>query len=149
MRKYTVSAVLGLNPGTVLGLTHQQAGPRAHALKAIKVDHKANTGVYEVISRVEFKVGEEIYTDADLNKALASSLEPEGSGKAKAAGAGKSAAAEKELAELKAKAKAWDELQPELESLQMRAALWDRLPEAVRTEAIAKAEAELIGAKGK
>lgn len=160
MQKYTVIAVLGLNPGTVVGLSHKQAAPRAHLLKPIELDEKAQMGKYEVLARVEFKVGETIYTAATLNKALATALEPEATTKEKAADKKRSEAEAKDIAALREKAKQWDEiaptladlqtnakawtdLQPELDGLQTKAALWDRLPEAVRAKAVQDAEAEL------
>lgn len=72
MRTYTVIAVLGFNPGTVLGLSKEQAHRRRHLLKPL------GEGLYEVTGRVEFKVGEEIATDVELNKALATALQPPG-----------------------------------------------------------------------
>lgn len=163
MRKYTTIAILSLQAGITVGLSHAQAAPRAHALKPIELNDKTKMGVYQVTAPIQFKVGETIYTDADLNKSLVSALEPEETTRQKAADRKRSDAEGKELAALRAKAKQWDDiepelpvliekakaldsLQPQLEDLQTRAALWDSLPEAVRADAIGKAEAELKAA---
>ena len=68
MKKYTVLKVLGFAPGTVLGLTLAQAEVRSHALKTITAAVEGKPGVYEVVTRVEFKAGETVLTDADVNK---------------------------------------------------------------------------------
>lgn len=154
MKKYTVLKVLGFAPGTVLGLTLAQAEVRSHALKTITPAKDDKPGVYEALAPVQFKVGETVYTDAEVNKALADSLELEGSTKAKAQEKAKAAAQAKDLEALKEKAKSWDDVQPELERLRAataqfdtkqldqeiadarrKAALYDALPEAVRAQA--------------
>jgi hypothetical protein len=144
MRKYTVLAVLGIAPGTILGLSHDQAAPRAHALKAIDLDSKSKMGTYEVLSRVEFKAGETIYTAAELNKATASALEPVETTRDKAAEKKRAEAEAKDvallrdkaarwdqvestLADLTTKGKAWDDLQPDLEALRGKAKVLDDL----------------------
>lgn len=78
MRSYTVITALGFGPGTILGLTVAQAEPRSHALKAM------GDGRYEVTSRVEFKAGEVVATDAELSKAMATALTPAAKPDAKA-----------------------------------------------------------------
>ncbi len=154
MKKYTVLKVLGFAPGTTLGLSLAQAAVRSHALKTITPAKDEKPGVYETLAPVQFKVGETVYTDAEVNKALADSLELEGATKAKAQDKAKAAAQAKELDALKEKAKAWDDVQPELERLRAataqfdtkeldqviaearrKAALYDALPEAVRAQA--------------
>ena len=137
MKKFTVLAVLGIAPGTVLGLTKAQAAPRMHALKQVGKD------AYEVKSRIEFKVGEVIATDAELNKALASQLETEETTRSKAKSKDKDEHDAKALAELKDKGKRWDEIQGELEGLRTATALFNGLPDAVRADAVARAEAAL------
>ena len=119
MRKYTVTAVLGFPAGVVLGLSDDQAARRKHALKPLA------KGVYETLAPVQFKVGETIATDAEVNKVLAASLEPEETTKAKVRDKAREEAAAKDLAETKAKAKQWDDLQPELEQLRAKAAMFD------------------------
>lgn len=76
MRKYTVIAVLTIQAGAVLGLTQAQAATRSHALKPLQVDKKTGAGTYEVLQPMQFKVGEQIATDMELNKQLATMLEP-------------------------------------------------------------------------
>lgn len=145
MKKYTVLKVLGFAPGTILGLSLAQATVRSHALKTITPAKDDKHGVYEALAPVQFKAGETVLTDAEVNKALADSLELEGSTKAKAQDKAKAAAQAKDLAALNEKAKAWDDVQPELErlraadaevaELRRKAALYDALPEAVRAQA--------------
>lgn len=130
MRKYTVLATLAISPGMVLGLTAEQAGLRTHALKPLQVDKKAGMGAYEVTSRIEFKRGEEIYAEGELSKHLAAALESAETSQEKVAAQERAAAAAQDLADLQAKAKQFDELQPELEVLRAKAAQFDALPPA-------------------
>ncbi len=51
-------------PAGVLGLTEAQAATRAHALRAL------GHGQYEVLSPVQFKVGEHIQLDGTAAKGL-------------------------------------------------------------------------------
>lgn len=166
MKKYTVLKVLGFAAGTTLGLSHAQAAVRSHALKTITPAKDDKPGVYEAVAPVQFKVGETVFTDAEVNKALADSLELEGSTKAKAQDKAKAAAQAKDLEALKEKAKAWDDVQPELERLRAataqfdtktldqdiaearrKAALYDALPESVRAQAEQSAGAGASKAK--
>ncbi|KQT10969.1 hypothetical protein [Ramlibacter sp. Leaf400] len=125
MKKFTVLAVLGLPPGTIVGLTHAQAEPRAQSLKALEVDDKAKMGRYEVTAPIQFKVGETIWSDAELNKAMATSLEPEDATRQKARDVAKAQAQSKDLGELRAKAKQLEELLPELERLRAASAQFE------------------------
>lgn len=70
MRKFTVTGVLSLPAGSVLGLSERQAEARRHALKT------RAAGVYEATSPVQFKAGEAIAFAGELPKALASLVEP-------------------------------------------------------------------------
>lgn len=163
MRKFITTAVVTLQAGVTIGLSHAQAATRAHALKPIELDEKHKMGSYHVLAPIQFKVGETIYTDAELNKALVTVLEPEEAHHQKAAAKKRAEAEAKDIALLREKAKQWDAiesdlpllqekaraldaLQGDLEALQTKAALWDALPEAVRAEAVAKAEADLQAA---
>lgn len=137
MRKYTVLAVFGVNPGTVLGLNAEQAARRRHALKPLEVDKKTGSGTFEVLSRVEFKIGEQIATDMELTKHLASQLEPVEDTAAKAREKARAAAAAKDLAEMKEKAARWDEFQERIEDAQRKCAAFDSLPDDVRAAALA------------
>jgi hypothetical protein len=141
MRKYTVTAVLAFPAGVVLGLNDDQAGRRKHALKPL------GKGVYETTAPVQFKVGETISTDAEVNKVLATFIEPEEATRSKAREKAKAEAAAKDLAELTAKAKAWDELQPELEQLRAKAAMFDSCPQDIRDSAIFQAAESAKAAK--
>jgi hypothetical protein len=132
MRKFTVIAALTLSAGTIVGLTAAQAKVRAHALKPVQVDKKSGMGEYQVLEPVQFKRGEQIFTDADLPKQLATYLEPEEATRARERDAKRDQADAQALAEIKAKAKAYDDLQPELEALRAKAAAYDALPEDVR-----------------
>jgi pyruvate/2-oxoglutarate dehydrogenase complex dihydrolipoamide acyltransferase (E2) component len=69
MKKYSISKGVTLNPGTVLGLTDKQAASRAHALREVK------KGVFEVLSPVQFKIGEVIGYEGDLPRVIATALE--------------------------------------------------------------------------
>lgn len=68
MEKYRVTSPVTFAAGTRLGLTEAQARPRRHALVEIK------RGVYETVSSVQFKAGEEIGFDGDVPKGLLDSL---------------------------------------------------------------------------
>lgn len=140
MRKYTVIAVLTIQAGAVLGLTPKQAELRKHALKPVGKD------AYEVLSPIQFKVGEEIATDAELNKALATSLESADTTKEKARASARDKAAAKDLAELQAKADQWDAIQPALAALQATAAAFALLPEQDRVALRAQADAAAAAA---
>lgn len=137
MRKYIVSAVLTMPAGAALGLTHKQAASRKHALKPIKVDNKAQFGTYEVLAPIQFKVGEEIQTDAELNKQLATFLESEESVKARALVKDKEAAEASNLSALMEKAAKWDEFEAQVEEAQAKCLAFDSLPEDVRKAALA------------
>lgn len=106
MKKYAVVAALTLAAGTVVGLTSAQADLRAHNLKPVEPhDKKADLGKYEAVAPIQFKVGETIYTDAELNKGLAQLLEPAEVHQVKAKAQAQAAAESKDLAAVKAKAK--------------------------------------------
>lgn len=159
MRKYTVLAVLAIQAGATLGLTGKQAAPRAHQLKPVKVDPRTGDGTYEVLERTEFKVGEAFATDAELNKQLATMVEPADAAKAKVKAVEKGEA--KKLAELEGKAKALDELKSEFERLGIssfdalvdvaaKAKLWDDVQpelEQLRAKAAQPAAAADPGAE--
>ena len=68
MKEYIVKKTLDLFNGSI-GLTEQQAAPRAGKLK------KKRKGVYEIIAPVQFKVGEIILLDI-IPKALQLYLAP-------------------------------------------------------------------------
>ena len=68
MKEYIVKKTLDLFNGSI-GLTEQQAAPRAGKLK------KKRKGVYEIIAPIQFKVGEIILLDI-IPKALQFYLVP-------------------------------------------------------------------------
>jgi len=72
MIRYIVTALfVNIMSGT-LELTDEQYMSRAHALKPVKgMDDQ-----YEVTGRVQFKRGEEIGYDGEVNKSLVKSLQP-------------------------------------------------------------------------
>lgn len=146
MRSYTVLAVLTLQAGAHVTLTAKQAGVRAHALKPVKVNSKTGDGIFQVLEPVQFKVGEVIATDIELNKALASTLEPAEEARSKAQARKQAEAEAADLQVVKDKAARWDTLQPELEALQTKAALFDRVPPDVQAAVMQKVEAELKAA---
>lgn len=121
LHKYTAIAVVTIQAGALLALTAAQAADRRHAIKPVKVDKDTGDGVFEVLAPMQFKVGETIITDLELNKQLADQLEtPEGKGarRQKAAKAGEG----DDVALLKAKAEALDQLLPHLEALGVKTA---------------------------
>lgn len=64
MKKYTVIGIkAGINSG-IARLSDSQASARSHALKIL------GDGLYEIISPVEFKRGEEFEWDGETNKVL-------------------------------------------------------------------------------
>lgn len=102
--KYTIiSASARLNIG-VLVLNKGQAHPRRHNLKALGKDR------FEIVSPVEFKVGEVIGYEGDLPKALATVMIDEA--------AAKKEAAKKEKAEAAKKAKVLEALEAEIKALE-------------------------------
>ena len=109
MRKYTVLAALTIQAGFVLGLTKAQAAARNHALEPVQVDKKTGDGNFKVLSPVQFKAGEQIATDAELNKVLATQLEPSETAAVKSKEAARAKAEAAALEELRAKAKSWDD----------------------------------------
>lgn len=139
MKKYTVLAVLNIAIGTLVGLTAAQAKDRAYGIKRSESDAGLPKGVlpYEATTALQFKVGETVYVDGELNKALAEQLESEEGGKsrsqkAKAEKADKAAA--EHLDELRRKAQALDDLQPELAVLRDKASQWDEFETKGRPE---------------
>lgn len=140
MRKYTVLAVLTLQAGAIVGLTDAQASARTHALKQLQHDKKSGMGQYEVLSPVQFKVGETIFTDAELNKQLATYLEPESVTKSKAAQKAEAEAAAKDMAAVREKAKQWDEVQEELAALRLFVQEIEALPKTLLDQVKAEVE---------
>jgi hypothetical protein len=69
MKKFSISKAVTFTEGTVLGLTPEQAAPRAHALRELE------EGVFVVEQPVQFKIGEVIGHEGDLPKAIAQHLE--------------------------------------------------------------------------
>jgi len=136
MKKYTVTQVLTLAAGTILGLTAGQAARRAHALKpaATPVKLPREIEVYETTAPVQFKVGEVIHTAAEINKGQAASLEGEGKQppkvvKADQAQAARIADLERQLNEarhiaedVRDKAAAWDEAKTKWDAFEAEAA---------------------------
>lgn len=81
--RYRVTSTLSVGPGTLLGLTKEQAVPRAYALAA------KGSGQYLTTLPVQFKVGEVIGYEGDLPKGQAELVEPvKGRGKADPAAQG-------------------------------------------------------------
>lgn len=146
MRTYTVLAVLTLQAGASVALTGKQAGIRAHALKPVKVNPKTGDGIFQVLEPVQFKAGETIATDLELNKALATTLEPVEDTRTKAQARKQAEADAADLQAMKAKAANWDALQPDLEALQTKAALFDRVPTDVQAAVMQQVEAEIKAA---
>lgn len=68
--RYSIIATLTVHPGTVLGLSDEQARRREHAVRRI------GRGRFEVIAATQFKRGEVIECDEALPKALAELVEP-------------------------------------------------------------------------
>lgn len=136
MRKHTVIAALTLQAGAIVGLTDAQASARTHALKVVQHDKKTHMGEYEVTSPVQFKAGETIFTNTELNKQLANYLEPEEATKAKAKDKAKAAAAAEELADLQAKAKEWDAVQEELIALRLFVQEVEALPKELHEQVV-------------
>jgi hypothetical protein len=80
MKKFSISKAVTFTEGTVLGLTPEQAAPRAHALRELE------EGVFVVEQPVQFKIGEVIGYEGELPRAIATALEdadakPEDAGK--------------------------------------------------------------------
>ncbi|HEU4708754.1 MAG TPA: HeH/LEM domain-containing protein [Methylophilaceae bacterium] len=74
MQKFEITATATFNPGTKLQLTKEQAAPRLHNLNDL------GKGVYAVVRRVQFKVGEVIGHEGELPKSFASLVEASASG---------------------------------------------------------------------
>jgi ATPase subunit of ABC transporter with duplicated ATPase domains len=142
MRKYTVLAVLTIQSGATLGLTGEQAARRSHLLKPLQVDKKTGDGTYQVLQPVQFKRGEVLSADADLNKQLAETLEPAEATEQRARQEAQKKMVAQDMAALKSKAKAWDDVQSELAALRHTAAAIQTLPQPLRDE-IQKAEQDL------
>jgi predicted DNA-binding antitoxin AbrB/MazE fold protein len=138
MRKYTVIATLTIQAGAMVGLTKAQAAARGHALKPVDVDRKGD-GVFEVLSPVQFKAGEQIATDTELNKQLAAQLESAEDTAARNKREAKSKEQAAHFAEIEAKAKQWDDVQQELLALRKFVADIEALPK----ELFDKVKAEL------
>jgi len=102
--KHITIAVLALGAGVALGLSEAQAKLRKHLLTPVE----GRKGWYTTTGPVQFKVGEQIETDAGLPKGLAEAVEDlqcaqrESKAKAKAA---------EEAAKTEAAAKAAEEAQ--------------------------------------
>jgi hypothetical protein len=147
MRKYTALAVLSIQAGAILGLTKAQAVARSHALKPLQVNTKTGDGTFEVMSPVQFKVGEQFATSAELNKALAESVEPEEVTQQKAKSAGREKAEAAALDAVKAKAKQWDEVQEELAALREFLQEIEALPTELNAQVKAAIEQRRAAAK--
>lgn len=79
MKQYIVTGkTVSFNTGTKLELSEKQVSDRVHALNFVKGN------VFEVVSRVEFKVGEKLGYDGPVSKALLEFLAPVDSEEAKA-----------------------------------------------------------------
>jgi cbb3-type cytochrome oxidase cytochrome c subunit len=120
---------------------------RAHALKRRQHDKKSGMGEYEVLSPIQFKIGETIYTDADLSKQMATYLEPEEVVKDKARAKAQADAEAKSLDEIKAKAKQWDDVQEELAALRLFVQEVESLPKELRDQVEATIEKSRAAAK--
>jgi hypothetical protein len=69
MQRYTVTGhSVNIHSG-ILDLTHEQAASRLHSLTDL------GDGLYEVLYPVQFKRGEEIGYDGEVNKNLLQSIE--------------------------------------------------------------------------
>jgi len=72
MNKYEITSTTTINQGARISLSKEQAEPRKTMLREV------GKGVYEVVSRVQFKVGEKIGYDGDLPRNLATLMQKEG-----------------------------------------------------------------------
>lgn len=69
MKQYQVTAICNLNSGLV-ELDQDQARRRKHNIKHVK------DNVYGIVNPIQFKAGEKLGHDGDVNKALLSCLSP-------------------------------------------------------------------------
>lgn len=67
--RFKILATATFGPGTLLGLTAEQAGARAYALEP------AGKGLYRSKLPVQFKAGETISYEGDMPKAMAELVE--------------------------------------------------------------------------
>lgn len=72
MQTYTAAVVVTLHSGKVK-LTADQARRRMHCLKGSKAGQKS--GIFTILSPIQFKVGEEFGYDGDMPKAMIGQLE--------------------------------------------------------------------------
>lgn len=71
MRRYIVIAASANFNSGILELTREQAAPRGHSLDPLDKD------LYLIKAPVQFKAGENIGYDGDVNKAMLALIEPE------------------------------------------------------------------------
>ncbi len=92
MKKYIVTEAITLLDG-VVALSKQQASMRLRSLKKVK------NGVYQVISEIQFKAGEEISFDSDPKALLGSLIDVAKAAKAEKEAEAKAAEATKNKGE--------------------------------------------------
>jgi len=129
MQKFTIIQTATLHTGT-LELSAAQHKGREHALKRVGKDR------YEIISPVQFKVGEVISYEGDLPKALANVMIDEAAAKKEATKKEKAQRAKAEVAAAE-KAHLLETLESEIK------ALGDELSQADGMEASLEIEARL------
>lgn len=71
--KYTVIAPVTFGPGSVVGMTAEQAEARMHFIQPAK----DKPGFFEVTGTVQFKVGETFIYTGDLPKVLVNAVDDE------------------------------------------------------------------------
>lgn len=136
MQKYHIAAVLTLHTGT-LELSDAQYARRKHALK------KVGKGKYEIVTPVQFKVGEVVGYEGDIPKALATVMIDEAEEKKDNAKKAKTEAAAKAKAKAEADAKA--ELEARFIALEAEIkALQSDLSKAENATAAAEIEASIL-----
>ena len=70
MKQYTITEAMNFNTGSILELTEKQYKGREHCLK------KLGNNKYEALATVQFKIGEVIGLDEEVDKGLQHKLNP-------------------------------------------------------------------------